>query len=407
MQPVTFDQAHALVLSHANSGIMSFETVELKDAAGRTLADDVFSDLDCPGADISAMDGYCLQAELIAGADNDSTVTLPITAGIDAGHHIDQISPNSCAYIATGGMLPKGADCVVPLEELVVSSDGASVTFKTAVKSGNYVRPRASELKCGDKMVAANTLITASVIGQLANAGQAVIKVIKKPTVAILTSGDEVRMLWEKPLPWQVRNSNCAMLRAQVQEAGATVLEIGIARDIGDHANELFLKAAEAADIIVTSGGISMGRKDPFKQVFARHQINPIFYGIKMKPGKPVFFGLYKNKPVFGLPGNQTSTAVTFELLVRPFIRKLLGLTPDRLQLDLELTCASKNGTNRDFFKRGKIIEQNGKLLVEPLESQESHMLSSLAGAEVLFRHPASPAHLPAADKVRCWLLKG
>ena len=407
MQPVTFAEAHELVLDHASYVKLPAEPVELKDAVGRTLAGDVTADLDYPGADISAMDGYCLAAELLTGACAEQPLTLPTVAGIDAGHRIDQITAGTCAYIATGGMLPQGADCVVPVEEVTVSSDGRQVTFAAPVKAGNYVRPRASEMKCGDKMIAAGTLITPFVIGQLSTAGLVVLNAVKKPTVAILTSGDEVLMQWEKPMPWQVRNSNCAVLRAQVEEAGATPLEIGIAKDVGDHALELFNKAAAVGDIIVTSGGISMGRRDPFKQVFARLAIRPVFYGIKMKPGKPVFFGMYNNKPVFGLPGNQTSTAVAFELLVRPFIRKALGIAPDRLKCELELVQPSQNGSNRDFFKRGRIIEQNGRLLVQPLESQESHMLSSLAGADVLFLHPASPANLPAGSTVRCWLLKG
>jgi len=407
MQPVTFDKAHALVLEQANRLKLSTEMVELKNATGRTLAGDVSADIDYPGADISAMDGYCLCSQLLAKASAAAPITLSVVAGIDAGHRIEKIPEGTCSYIATGGMLPQAADCVVPVEEVEVSGDGNQVTFTHPVKPGNFVRPRASELKTGDKMIAAGTLITPFVIGQLSTAGQVVVNVVKKPTVAILTSGDEVLMQWEKPLPWQVRNSNCAVLHAQAEEAGALPLEIGIAKDVGDHAFELFNKAAAAGDIIVTSGGISMGRKDPFKQVFARLGIQPVFYGIKMKPGKPVFFGTHNNKPVFGLPGNQTSTAVAFELLVRPFIRKALGLSPDRLKLDLALSRPSNNDSNRDFFKRGRIIEQNGRLLVEPLESQESHMLSSLAGADVLFLHPASSDSLPAGSAVKCWLLKG
>lgn len=406
IHPIPFDQALELVLKFDRHPKMATEAVELKDAAGRTLASDVIADLDFPGANISAMDGYCLKAESLAGADKNAPISLPILAGIDAGHKIDQITPKSCAYIATGGMLPPGADSVVKIEDVETSPDGSQATFSAPVAVGNFVRPQASELKTGDTMVTAGTQITPFVIGQLATAGQTVVKTVKKPLVAVLTSGDEVLMPWEKPQPWQVRNGNCAMLRAQIEDAGAVAFDIGIARDVGDHALELFLKAAECADVIVTSGGISMGRKDPFKQVFARLQIEPVFYGIKMKPGKPVFFGSYQNKPVFGLPGNQTSTAVTFELLVRPFIRKMLGLPANRLIMPLELAEDSINDSRRDFFKRGRLIEQNGRMLVQPLESQESHMLSSLAGAEVLFLHPGSTERIAVGGSVKCWLLK-
>jgi molybdopterin molybdotransferase len=407
MQPVAFTRALELVLEHAPPLSLETEPVEIAKALGRTLACDVTTDIDYPGADISSMDGYCLQADLLAGSSSDKPITLPAQAGIDAGHHVERIAPDCCSYIATGGMLPEGANCVVPLEEVKVNDDGSLVSFSAPVSVGNYVRPRASELKSGQRMIAAGTLITPFVIGQLSTAGLTCAKVFKKPSVAILTSGDEVLQPWEKPKPWQVRNSNCAVLHALAEEAGANALEIGIAKDVGDHAFELFNKAAEFGDIIVTSGGISMGRKDPFKQVFSRLAIDPVFYGIRMKPGKPVFFGMYRGKPVFGLPGNQTSTAVTFELLVRPYIRKLFGLPPERLQLDLELAENSNNDSKRDFFKRGHLNEVNGKLIVQPLESQESHMLSSLAGADVLFLHPATQPHLPAGSNVRCWLLKG
>ncbi|PKL42142.1 MAG: hypothetical protein CVV41_15300 [Candidatus Riflebacteria bacterium HGW-Riflebacteria-1] len=406
MQPVVYDKALELVLNLASPHLLPSEAVELNRAVGRTLASDVIADLDYPGADISAMDGYCLQAASLAGAASGRQITLPVCGGIDAGHKLEQIPSGSCAYIATGGMLPAGADSVVPIEDVTVSADGSQVVFSAAVKAGNFVRPRASELKAGDRMIVAGTYITPFVIGQLATAGQTVVNTVKKPTVAILTSGDEVLMPWEKPQPWQVRNSNCAMLRAQAEEAGANAIEIGIARDVGDHASELFLKAVACADIVVTSGGISMGRKDPFKQVFARLQIEPIFYGIQMKPGKPVFFGKYQNKLIFGLPGNQTSTAVTFELLVRPFIRTLLGRTANRLIMSIELAEETHNHAKRDFFKRGRLLEKNGRMLVQPLESQESHMLSSLAGAEVLFLHPAACDRLAANTAVKCWLLK-
>ncbi|MBU1107403.1 MAG: molybdopterin molybdotransferase MoeA [Candidatus Riflebacteria bacterium] len=406
IHPVSFDLALELILKYDQNQKKATETIELKDSAGRTLASDVFADIDFPGADISAMDGYCLSTVNLAGAGINNLIGLPILAGIDAGHKIDKITPGSCAYIATGGMLPSGADSVVKIEDVEISPDGNNAIFSAPAKVGNFIRPRATELRTGDIMVAAGTQITPFVIGQLATAGQTVVQTIKKPKVAIITSGDEVLMPWEKPQPWQVRNGNCPMLRAQVEEAGAIAFEIGIARDVGDHALELFLKAAECADIIVTSGGISMGRKDPFKQVFARLEIEPVFYGIKMKPGKPVFFGSYKNKPVFGLPGNQTSTAVTFELLVRPYIRKILGL-PNRLTMHLKLSKESINDSRRDFFKRGHLIEQDNITLVQPLESQESHMLSSLAGAEILFLHPANDEKIAAGSSVKCWLLKG
>lgn len=407
LQPVSFNDALELVLQHANRIKPGTEYVSLGMSVGRILAENIVSDIDMPGADSSSMDGYCLRAEDVKGASKDHPLTLPVTDGIDAGHRVESIPPGSCAYIATGATLPQGADTVIKIEDTAVTDAGHKIKFFSDARPGNYIRPFASELRQGDIMVNALTLITPQVAGQIATAGRSAVQVVKKPVVAVLTSGDEVLMPFDYPLPWQVRNSNSTMLTLQAAEAGATVLDAGIARDRGTHARDLFLRAIESADIVITSGGISMGRRDPFKQVFNELGVTPVFYGVKIKPGKPLMFGFYKDKALFALPGNQVSTSVTFELLVRPFIRKVIGAPVERLTLDLELTEPSMNKEGRDFFKRGRPVYRDGRLMVEPLESQESHMLSSLAGADIIFLHPAAEKSLEAGQKVRCYYLKG
>lgn len=407
IKALSYTEARQRIMQSARSCIATTETVELANAINRILAVDIFSDIDLPGADNSSMDGYCVQSSSLKGACREVPVKLPVVAGIDAGHTIDEVPPGHCAYIATGGIFPSGVDTIVRIEDTELSADGKFVSLFVESRPGQFIRPHASELKKGQLMVKAATQITPFVAGQIATAGQILVKVFKKPTVAILTSGDEVLMPWEHPKPWQVRNANSIMLCAQAQESGAQAFDAGIARDTGTHARDLFLSSLNNADMVITSGGISMGRKDPFKQVFAELGIEPVVSGVNIKPGKPLFFGLYKDKPVFGLPGNQVSSAVTFELFVRPFIRALQGISPFRLEADLQLTEESLNDSGRDFFKRGQIEMLNQQMLVKQLESQESHMLSSLAGADVLFLHPVSPQQMPAGSKVRCIFLKG
>lgn len=407
MQPVSYTEALELVLRHAETQIIATEFVALHDSLNRALAADIHSDIDLPGADNSSMDGYCVRSADLRGASPQTPVILPLVAGIDAGHTIEELPPGHCAYIATGAVIPPGADTVIRLEDTELTGNSNGVGFMVDAAPGNFIRPRASELRQGDLMIRAGTLITPQVAGQIAASGNTTVEVRRKPVVAVLTSGDEVLMPWEKPQPWQVRNANSTMLAMQAVEAGATVLDLGIARDTGTHARDLFLKAIACADIVITSGGISMGRKDPFKQVISELTISPVFYGVKLKPGKPVFFGHFKGKPVFALPGNQVSTSVTFELFVRPFIRRILGLPAARLAMNLELTEASVNDAGRDNFKRGMPVEQNGRLCVKPLGSQESHMLSGLAGADLLFLHPAADLRLEAGKTVRCYFLKG
>lgn len=406
IEPLKFSEAQKRILNFAESPTLGLEYLPVAECIGRVLADDVFSDIDIPGADNSSMDGYCLKAESLSQASPQTPVTLPVFAGIDAGHKIEALPEGLCAYIATGGILPPGANTVVRIEDVKLSEDGLSATFFMPVPVENFVRKRASERKINDLVSGKGTFISSYVAGQIAGTGRVAVKVKKKPVVAVLTSGDEIIMPWEHPLPHQVRNSNSIMLCSQVNEAGAQAFDCGIARDTGDHARSLFLQAADMADIIVTSGGISMGRKDPFKKVFADLNIEPEVYGVQMKPGKPVFFGLYGNKPVFGLPGNQVSSAVTFELFVRPFIRKHLGLPPNRFSAMIPLTEESLNDSGRDFFKRGTLETVNEEIMVTPLKSQESHMLSSLAGAQVLFLHPEKPQALEKCSRVYCIFLQ-
>lgn len=407
MQPVKYETALNLVLQNSERIRTGSEFISLSESRGRVLAQNVVSDLNLPAADCSAMDGFCLKASSLTGASSDNPVNLPLVPGIDAGHTISELPEGRCAYIATGATLPPGADTVVRVEDTQTSSDRKSVSFRSEYTPGNYVRREASELSRGDLMLQSPLLITPHVAGRIASAGLTSIAVIKKPTVAILISGDEILMPFELPHPWQVRNSNSTMLIMQAEEAGARVLDFGIARDRGTSARDLFLRAVEAADIVVTSGGISMGRHDPFKVLLSELAIKPVFYGVEIKPGKPMFFGFYNEKAIFALPGNQVSTSVTFELFVRPFIRKVLGAPPERLTLDLELAETSLNKEKRDFFKRGSLIYQSGRTLVKPLPTQESHMLTSLSGADVIFLHPAGSEKLEAGEKVRCFYLKG
>lgn len=406
IEPLEFSEAQNRILGFVRPFADKFEYLPIADCIGRVLAADVISDINIPGTDNSSMDGYCLKTELLAKASPEYPVILPVTEGIDAGHTIKHLPDGLCAYIATGGELPSGADTIVRIEDVKLSEDGKSATFYGPVPPQNFLRKRASEIKVNDLVVRSDTFISPYVAGQIAGAGLLSAKVKKKPVIAILTSGDEVLMPWEKPLPHQVRNSNTIMLCGQANEAGGQAFDCGIARDTGNHAHDLFLQAVEMADIVVTSGGISMGRKDPFKQVFAKLEIRPEVYGVKIKPGKPVFFGLFKNKPIFGLPGNQVSSSVTFELFVRPFIRKALGLTPHRFSAMIKLSEASFNDSGRDFFKRGSLETGTDEMVVRQLKAQESHMLSSLAGAQVLFLHPDEPQTLKKDTKVRCFFLQ-
>ena len=405
-KPVSFYDALEAVLEEAARIDFGYETVNLENSLNCTLAENIFADSDRPLADNSSMDGFCLRSADVAMASQENPVTLPVVSGIDAGNIIESLPPGHCAYIATGATLPDGADTIEKLENVPQDFHSKEATFSNPLAPGNFIRRKGSETRKGQLITTAGSQISPFVIALAASCGLGTVKIKRKPVVGVLTSGDELVMPWEFPKPWQVRNANSQMLCAQITEAGATPIDFGIARDDDQQAMQLFLRAAEQSDILVTSGGISMGRKDPFRNIFSELEIAPIVYGVNMKPGKPFFFGYFKNKPVFALPGNMVSTAVTFELFVRSFIKKASGSPCSRLKLRLRLKNDSRNGSQRDFFERGRIVECNGEMMVEPVEKQDSHMISGLIESDVIYLHPATPEILTAGTSVECYLIR-
>ncbi|MFZ5950305.1 MAG: gephyrin-like molybdotransferase Glp [Candidatus Rifleibacteriota bacterium] len=403
-KPLPFHQALDLILKEAARFGVKYETVDLQKARNRVLAEEIRADSDKPACDNSSMDGFCVRSLDVQQATPQNPVIMPVAPGIDAGHPIEHLPGGHCAYIATGAPLPAGADAVEKLES-IVQKDG-SVIFTKPVKRGNFVRTAGSEHQKGHLIAGPGAEITPFLVAIAASCGLSSLKVCKKPVVGILASGDELVMHWETPKPWQIRNVNSLMLSQQICEAGATPVDFGIARDQEEDARKLFERAVDLSDIIVTSGGISMGRKDPFRNIFSELEIEPVVYGVTMKPGKPVFFGYYKDKPVFALPGNMVSTAVTFELFVRTFIRKAMKLPSNRLWMPLRLHKPSFNDSGRDFFERGQLLRMADELLVVPVENQESHMLSSFAKTDLLYLHPAEKHELPAGSQVECILLR-
>ncbi|GAB4276592.1 MAG: molybdopterin molybdotransferase MoeA [Candidatus Rifleibacteriota bacterium] len=405
-KPVCYEEALSKILAEAKNFKSEIETVPLQNAVNHILAEDIVADTDYPAIANSSMDGFCVHSSDIADASHENPITLPTVSGIDAGSFLDELPQGKCAYIATGAPVPPGADAVVRLEEVDADFNSSHAVFRKAVKAGNFIRPQGSELKAGQIICRKSKLIDPFIVGIAASAGLSALKVFRKPRIAVLTSGDELVMPWDIAQPWQTRNANTAMLVAQVHEAGGEAIDMGIARDANDHARNLFFRAVDIADIVVTSGGISKGRKDPFRNLFEELEIEPVVYGVKIKPGKPLFFGHYKSKPVFALPGNQVASAVSFELFVRSYIRHSLNLPPTRQTLNIRLKSESKNSSGRDFFERGYFVEENGELFVQPISKQESHMLSGFSQTEVLYLHPAEVPVLNPGESVKCFLLR-
>ncbi len=399
----TFDEAYATIMEAAAGFVPEGEPVPLDAAPGRILAENLAAPEDLPMADNSAMDGYCFRRSDAVAASSGAPVSLPLTAGIDAGHPIDELPAGHAAYIATGGILPAGADTIIRIEDAELPPPGTLLLIRSLPPEGTYIRRRGRDRRSGDIVLTAGVPFTPYAVGVAASLGRTVVRVARRPRVCVLVSGDEVVMPFDHPLPWQVRNTNTPILKALIRSAGGEPLDLGIVRDNPGAAEAALRRAAELGDIIVSSGGISMGRKDPFASALETIVAAVSVRGVAMKPGKPLTFGCIGKTPYFGLPGNQASSAVTAELFLRPFLARLQGsAAPDHRRVLLPLTKDAANRTGRDDFQRGRLLSTASGPAAETLEKQDSHFLSSLLGADLLIRIPGDRPQIRAGELVEC-----
>jgi molybdopterin molybdotransferase len=362
------------------------------------LAEDIHSDSHIPGFDNSAMDGYAVKSLDIVGASKTKPKILNVINDLKAGDVPKKILRNNQAIrIMTGAVIPKGADSVIMVEDTsLVTSNQKPVTRKKefveiykAVKNGENVRKAGEDIKRGEQVIQKGTLLKSGHIGILASLGKAQFKVIRKPKVAVLATGDEVIDVGEKLTLGKVRSSNTYTLCSQILKCGGTPINLGIAKD-KLRLLETKIRQGLNCDIILTSGGVSVGDYDLVKDVLAKIGTNIRFWKIAMRPGKPLAFGTIsakdgKNKLVFGLPGNPVSSMVSFEIFVRPAILKMLGQRNDEVKevkAVLEEDIKKKPGFR--YFLRAQTRWEGGIYLTKTTGPQGSGILKSMAMANSL-----------------------
>jgi molybdopterin molybdotransferase len=388
---LAFEEALHLVLARVQP--LAAERVALDEAAGRVLAEDAVAAVDLPPFPSSAMDGFALRAA-------DTPGTLPIVARIAAGRPAPRpLEPGEAMAIATGGVVPEGADSVVPIEVVVETDNDLKVPDQVA--QGANVRPRGGDVRSGEPVVLAGTRLGPPQIGALAAAGIARPLCAVRPRVAVLTTGTELRAPGESLGPGEIYESNGLILAAQLTSAGAVVERLAPVADDEEAHREAIARGLEA-DVLVTSGGVSVGPHDLVRRAEAELGVEEVFWRVAVKPGKPVSFGVRERTLVFGLPGNPVSTLVTFELFVRPAVLALQGLSePGPVFRVGTLAQACKRNAARDELVRAVAARDGDLIRLEPLGGQESHMIARAAGATALVLVPRGEGELPAGGSAR------
>jgi len=388
---LTVDEARASILGRIRP--LPAETVPLGEAAGRVLAEAARSAVDLPPFPSSAMDGFAVRAA-------DTPARLAVVARIAAGRPAPRaLAPGEAMAIATGGVVPDGADAVVPIE--VVTEEGAAVEVPAA-EPGAHVRPRGGDLAAGDLAVESGVLLRPAELAALAAAGVGDVSCRRRPRVSIVTTGSELRRPGETLEPGQIYESNGVMLAAAVASAGAVVESAGSVADDDDAHREALERGLEG-DVLVTSGGVSVGPHDLVRRVEADLGVTEVFWRVAVKPGKPISFGVRGDTLVFGLPGNPVSSLVCFELFVRPALLALQGARDPGPDYRAGVLGASvRRNAERDEFLRARLRDG----VLEPLTGQESHMIARAAAADALVLAPRGDGQLEAGSRVSYLLLR-
>src|SRR3989441_10569270 len=362
--------------------------VPLSESPGLVLAQDIVAQEDMPPFANSAMDGFALlsrDSQLRAGQPPRLRVTGGVAAGYVADHAVEE---GTTMRIMTGAPVPPGADTVIQVELTRSAGPGSEwVEILEAVKPGNNIRPAGEDMRRGQTILLRRTEIGPWEIGVLATLGWASVPVIRRPRVAILGTGDEVIDVHEPLQPGKIRNSNSYLLEAAVRKAGAEPQRLGVARDTVESLREKFSEAIQC-DLIITSGGVSVGEFDLVKNIMTE-QGEIHFWRINMRPGKPVAFGHIGAVPLLGLPGNPVSAAVTFELFGRPVIRKMLGHTHlARPQVNVVVEDGVSDRAMRRHYVRALVEWRDGRFIARTTGNQGSNIMTSLLNANALLIVP-------------------
>lgn len=378
----------------------SIENLPLNECANRILAEDIFSPINVPSFDNSAMDGYAVRV-----ADLESQLTLTVAGKSFAGNPFHgELKSGECVRIMTGAMIPNGIDAVVMQEETRLNEDG-TVTFSHVPKLGSNIRRIGEDVRQDALILKKGSILNVASLPLLASLGIASVPVFKKLKVAILSTGDELTSVGQPLEQGKIYDTNRFAVRLMLEKLNCDILDYGILADDPTVFEQIFREAQKSADVLITSGGVSVGEADFTKDVLAK--LGEIgFWKIAMKPGKPFAFGQLEKAWFFGLPGNPVSALVTFYQLVQPALAKLSGVSSDGIaKLTQNLTACSavnlKKSVGRQDFQRGYFYaNEDGTLVVRPVGSQGSHMFSAFHESNCFIVLEAERGNVEAGENV-------
>jgi molybdopterin molybdotransferase len=388
---ITIAQARALVTAAAAT--LGAETVAIADARDRVLAADVRAVGDVPPFPCSAMDGYAITP-------GDAGRTLPVVGESRAGAPSSRVLADGEAIrISTGAAIPPGATAVIPQEN--VDASGDSIVTRTAVHERDHVRDRGEDMRAGTIVLRAGAVLGGAELGAAIGAGAGALSVARRPRVQVLSTGDELRAPGEPLGPGEIHNSNGPMLVALAAHQGAVCAPPGRLPDDRAATTAGLAGALESADVVIISGGVSVGPHDHVKPALADLGVEQVFWRVALQPGKPTWFGRRAGVLVFGLPGNPVSAVVTFGLFVAPALARMQGRTEERpREREAVLATSVPRNPDREQALRVRLEAQNGRLVAIPNGPQGSHIVTSLLGADALALVPAGEGELEAGAAV-------
>jgi molybdopterin molybdotransferase len=399
---ITVDEALKIVLD--NVGALGVERTSIVDASERVLAEEIRSPRDIPGFDNSAMDGYAVRASDVEDASESRPVRLKVLETVGAGVMPSmRIEAGQAVRTMTGAPIAMGGDAIVPVER--TRGTDAEVEILNAAERGAFIRPCGEDLKRGELVISMGKVLSPSDLGMLASLNRSMVDVYRRPRVAIVATGDELVDVDTVPTGAQVINSSAYALTAAIRETGGEPIMLKVARDRPEDVRARLAEAL-AFDVVLTTGGVSVGQFDHVKVVLDELGLRQLFHGVAQRPGRPLKFGTIGGRPIFGLPGNPVSTMVCFYLYVCPALRRMTNRS-DLALPRITARCATdiQKANNLTEFVRVTLTRRDGQVYAAPTGNQSSGVLSSLSRAHGLLIGPASERVLKEGSQAAVLLL--